>query len=85
MKIYECVIATVILMGIVASARMSQYSKSEVVGGKRHIDLVVSCRSFSPNGDGNGNYQNDSELSQEDRLEKIIQYFEDGVYESTEA
>ena len=58
------------LTGVVASAR-TQYSKSELVGGKRHIDIVVSCRSFFPEGDGNGNHQNDNELSQEDRVDVV--------------
>ena len=83
MKKLTFLIGVIMLTGIVASAR-TQYSKSELVGGKRLIDIVVSCRSFSPEGDGNGNHQNDNELSQEDRVEKIIQYFADGVYESTE-
>ena len=62
MKKLTFLIGVIMLTGIVASAR-TQYSKSELVGGKRLIDIVVSCRSFAPEGDGNGNHQNERDCT----------------------
>ena len=49
----------------------------------RDFDLVISYYGF-PAGDNDGNHQNPSNPSTQDRIETIIQYFADGVYEMTE-
>ena len=60
--------------------------------GKRLIDIVISICD-SPEGDDDGDTQvaetpdgqpDDINLSRQDKIEKVIQYFADGVYESTE-
>jgi len=58
---------------------------SDLVGGKRYFDLVVSYHGF-PDGDHDGNKQaeNSAQWSTQDKIEKIINFCADGVYEATE-
>ena len=51
--------------------------------GKRLIDIVISICD-SPEGDDDGDTQDANNLSDQDKIEQIIQYFADGIYESTE-
>jgi len=58
---------------------------SEVTDSKRYFDFVISYHGY-PDGDNDGNRQaeNSAEWSTQDKIEKIIQYCADGVYEATE-
>jgi subtilisin-like proprotein convertase family protein/uncharacterized protein YegL len=48
------------------------------------VDLVISL-SANPTGDDDGNHQGQGGSAQQDVWERIVQYFADGVYESTNA
>jgi hypothetical protein len=52
---------------------------------QREIDIVISIHN-SPQGDDNGNYQppDEANYSEQDKIEQIIKYFADAVYECTE-
>ena len=58
---------------------------SQLVGGKRYFDLVVSHWGY-PDGDNDGNSQaeNPAEWSTQDKIEKAFQYAAEGLYEATE-
>ena len=57
----------------------------EVSGNCRDFDIVISYER-KPNGDNDGDHQaeNPAEWSTQDKIEKIIHYFADGIYEATE-
>ena len=49
---------------------------------KADIDLVMSLAA-NPTGDNDGNHQGQAGSAAQDKWERIVQYFADGVYEST--
>jgi len=55
---------------------MRNAGTSEVKGGKRYFDLVISYHGY-PDGDNDGNKQaeNSAEWSTQDKIEKIINFF----------
>ena len=55
---------------------------SEASGGNLDFDLVVSYHGY-PDGDNDGSSQEEP-WSTQDKIEKILHYFADGIYEATE-
>ena len=71
-----------VLMAVAVQARNKQYTRLATPGDPT-FDIVVSYWD-EPEGDNNGDTQDPVNPSTQDKIEKIIQYFADGVYESTE-
>jgi subtilisin-like proprotein convertase family protein len=63
---------------------LDSFSLSITNAGNADIDLVMSL-SANPQGDDNGNSQGDPNSAAQDKWERIVQHFADGVYESTNA
>ena len=69
----------------VSESGVSSRASASVSGGTRDFDIVISYYG-KPDGDNDGNHQatNPIQWSTQDKIEKIIQSFADGIYESTE-
>jgi calcium-activated chloride channel regulator 4 len=66
-----------------ATLKLGRNPFTAKAGSAQLFDVVVSLHGH-PTGDDNGNTQGDPASVDQDKIESILQYFADGVYESSE-
>ena len=71
-----------VLMAVAVQARNKQYTRLATPGDPT-FDIVISYWD-EPDGDNDGDTQDPVNPSAQDKIEKIIHYFADGIYEVTE-